>query len=181
MWRFGAVMVAALAVAGCADTLQSDPYAERLTPGEGVLALPPTPLAALRPSRADVATMPGRLEERYRFPAGFVEVERVDGGSYFLNDVEGPSYRALFLGVSVGTAAVPAHVLEPRQHGAVSYAPVVVGGQPCLSFRRAMGPRAALGRAALAVGVLCRPSNDATPDSVFLDHALAFAEGLEMR
>lgn len=174
-------LAAALGVAGCTDTLQNDPYARGLAPGDGSLALPADTVAALHPVSAEVATMPGRLEERYRFPSGFVEFERVEGGSYFAERVSGASYRALFLGVTVAAAAVPAHVLEPRRAGPVAYAPVVVGGQPCLSFRRAMGAKVELGRAALAVGVLCRPVGDDIPETEFLDQALAFAKTLKPR
>lgn len=189
MRRIGKVVAVALALtltsglglAGCTDTLQNDPYAERLAPGDGVLVLPDSPVAGLSPVAAEVAAMPGRREERYRFPGGFVEVERAGGGSYFAETVEGPSYRALFLGTSVATAAVPAHVLEPRRAGALAYAPVTVGGQPCLSFRRALGPKVALGRAALAVGVLCRPADEPMAGAAFLDAALAFAKGLRVK
>ncbi len=176
-----AAAVMAMGLAACTDALRDDPYARGLAPGDGVLRLPDSGLAALTPRRGETASMPDRLEERYRFPAGFVEYESLSGRAFYPEEVEGPSYRALFLGVSVNGLAVPAHVLEPRRSGTVSYAPVLVAGQPCLTFRRALGPVAERGRRSLAAGVLCRPSDDPIAENEFLAQALAFAEGLEAR
>jgi hypothetical protein len=184
MRRIGGVMMAvlmAMGSAGCADAVRDDPYAQRLVPGEGTLALPDSALGALTPRRAETATMPTWREERYQYPAGFVEYEHQTGPAFYSDAVEGPSYRALFLGVSVSGDAVPAHVLEPRRSGAVSYAPVVVAGQPCLTFRRTLGPVAARGRQALAVGVLCRPASETVAEDAFLDAALAYAQGIAAR
>lgn len=181
IWVIVAATVVAMGLAACTAMLRDDPHARGLAPGDGVLRLPESALAGLTPRRGETATMPNRLEERYRFPAGFVEYESLSGRAFYPEEVEGPSYRALFLGVSVNGRAVPAHLLEPRRSGTVSYAPVLVAGQPCLTFRRALGPVAERGRRSLVAGVLCRPGNDPITEDAFLTQALAYAEGLEAR
>jgi hypothetical protein len=184
MRRIGGIIMAVLVAiggAGCADAVREDPYAQPLVPGEGTLALPVSTLGALTPHRAETATMPTWREERYQYPAGFVEYEHQTGPAFYAETVEGPSYRALFLGVSVAGEAVPAHALEPRHSGTVSHAPVEVAGQPCLTFRRTLGPVVARGRQALAIGVLCRPASESMAKDAFLDAALAYVQGMAAR